>query len=492
MPNVATLLWAAADADPAAPAVVDPAGTHGYGALRARAAAVAAALRSGGVRPGDRVAILLERGADAAAACFGAAAAGAVAVVVNDTLRARQVEYLLEHCGASTLLTSAALLARQGRTPCTPARIVDVADLPARGAADPVERPADEAAQIIYTSGSTGMPKGVVHSHAGLVAGARTISGYLGLRATDRTASILPFSSVYGFNQLLCAVATGGTLVVERSPLASAVAAALRREGVTVLAAVPPLWHQLLRAPEFAERPLPALRIAQNAGGHLPAEAVRRLRAAQPGARLFLQYGLTEVIRSTFLPPDEVDRRPGSMGTAVPGARVEVVRPDLTPCAPGEAGELVHRGPTVALGYWNDPEATARVFRACPTHGRAVFSGDVVRRDEDGFLHFVGRTDRMIKTMGYRVGPDEVADVLFGSGAVAEAVVTAEPDPARGERIVAHVVLRPGAAVERLEAFCRAEMPRYMQPARIQVHDALPRGAAGKYDTGALRVPCAA
>ena len=486
-PNAAGLLWAAAERAPDAPAFISADAAVSYGALAGRAGAFARALRGGGVRRGDRVAVLLPRGPDAAAAWFGAVAAGAVGVLVNDALRPRQVEHALRDAGVRVLVTSAGVLARHPRPLRTRAGRMLSADVGGREDWTPAGVEENEPAQIAYTSGSTGLPRGVLLSHGNLRACARTVSGYLGLRADDRTASLLPFSSVYGFNQLLCAVATRGALVVEASPLASAVARTLRGCEVTVLAAVPPLWHALLQAPEFTAAPIPSLRILQNAGGHLPRESAARLRRIHPRASLFLMYGMTEVMRSTWLPPDEVERRPGSMGRAIPGATVDVVDADGRPCPPGRAGELVHRGPTVALGYWNDPARTAEVFRPAPGGARAVHSGDVVRRDRAGFLYFVGRRDRLIKTQGYRVGPDEVADVLHASGQVAEAVVTAERDPARGERIVTHVVLAAGGSRERLQAFCRAEMPRWMHPARIEVHHALPRTPAGKYDTETLR-----
>ena len=203
-------------------------------------------------------------------------------------------------------------------------------------------------------------------------------------------------------------------------------------------------------------------------------------------------YGLTEAFRATYLPPDEVDAHADSIGRAIPGAEIMVLREDGTECAPGEDGELVQRGPTVAAGYWNDPEATARVFRANPRRAagapdteRVVFSGDVVRRDEGGRLYFVGRRDRIIKTLGFRVSPDEVCEVLYASGEVAEALVGAEPDDQRGERIVAYVVLAAGGDASRLQRFCRTELPRYMQPARIEAMDVLPRTSSGKFDVRA-------
>ena len=204
-------------------------------------------------------------------------------------------------------------------------------------------------------------------------------------------------------------------------------------------------------------------------------------------------YGLTEAFRSTYLPPDEVDRRPESMGRAIPGAEILVLREDGTECAPEEVGELVHRGPTVALGYWADPEATARVYRphplrpeGTPDQERVVYSGDLVRRDAEGFLYFVGRRDKMIKTLGFRVSPDEVVEVLYASGEVVEAIVTTESDDDRGERIVAFVVLAPNGSLERLEQHAKIELPRYMQPARFEVRDALPRTSSGKHDPKAL------
>jgi acyl-CoA ligase (AMP-forming) (exosortase A-associated) len=465
-----------------------------YAALRAEAAAFAAGLRAAGVEPGDRVALLLERGAGAAAAFFGATAAGAIAVILNETLRPRQIEHVVGHCDARMLVCSRDLLRGLPRLPETRAQLLDPDELPATGEFEIVPRVGADIAQIIYTSGSTGLPKGVTITHANLWAGARAVSSYLGITAADRLASLLPFSFDYGFNQLLCATLNGATLVVERSPLPQQIAIMLREREVSVLPCVPPLWLQLLGAPDFYGAPLPALRAMTNTGGRLPVDAVRRLRAVQPQAQLVLMYGLTEAFRATYLPPDEVDDHPDSIGRAIPGSEIMVLREDGTECAPGEEGELVQRGPTVAAGYWNDPEATARVFRpnprrptGAPDSERVVFSGDVVRRDEDARLYFIGRRDRIIKTLGFRVSPDEVCDVLYASGQVAEALVGGEPDEQRGERIVAYVVLRDGGDVGQLRRFCKTELPRYMQPARIEVMEGLPRTTSGKFDLRAAQ-----
>jgi len=493
--NVANLLWNSAAAHAAHPAIVEGGAVTDYASLRRRAGGIAAALTAAGIRAYDRVGIFLDGGAEAVAAFFGVAAAGGIAVVINESLRPRQVEHILEVAGARALMTSEDLLARQPRQLETASQVLITRELADSDPSyTPVSRTALDPAQIVFTSGSTGLPKGVTVTHGNLQAAAETVIGYLGITQSDRIASILPFSFVYGMSQVLCAAGCGATLVVARSPLAAQVVAELRAQRVTVVAAVPPLWQQLLNVPGFRDEPVQSLRIATNAGGHLPVPVVRALRRAQPHARLFLMYGLTEVLRSTFLPPEEVDRRPDSMGKAIPGAEVLVLREDLTPCAPDEVGELVHRGPTVTLGYWNDPDETARVFRpnplrpaGAPDSERVVFSGDLVRQDADGWLYFVGRSQRMIKTLGYRISPDEIATVLYASGEVAECIITSEPDEARGERIVAYVVLAGGGSLERLRLYVGVELPRPMQPARFEVRDMLPRLPSGKHDVAALR-----
>ena len=269
----------------------------------------------------------------------------------------------------------------------------------------------NDMAAILYTSGSTGRPKGVIISHRNIVDGARSVSSYLELRPDDRLLAVLPFSFDYGLNQLTSAILVGATCVLFDYLLPRDVLRALERHAITGLAAVPPLWAQL--APlEWPAAAKDTLRTS-NSGGAMPDGVLARLRSQLPNTRPFLMYGLTEAFRSTFLPPEKIDERRGSMGKAIPNAEVMVVRPDGSPAATNEPGELVHRGALVALGYWNDPERTATRFKPAP--GRpggipnaelAVWSGDTVRMDEDGYLYFVGRNDGMIKTSGYRVSPE--------------------------------------------------------------------------------------
>ena len=493
--NIAWLLNHAGQSFGGQPAIVADGTTTTFAELAARAEGYSAAVSSAGLRRGDRVAIFLPRGAEAAAAFFGVAGAGGIAVIINELYQPRQIEYLLAHSGAGFFIAGPELMAGLSRDLAFSGLRLGPEDANAGSGSAPIERSPGDAAQLVYTSGSTGQPKGVLVSHSNLWAGAVAVAGYLDVRPDDRIASVLPFGFVYGFNQLMCCLVSGAALVVERASLGQDLAESLREDRITIFAAVPPLWLQLLRAPGFTNVPLPGLRILTCAGGRLPPEAALAIRRAQPQAKLVLMYGLSEVFRSTYLPAEEVDAHPDSMGRAIPGAQVFVVREDLSICPPGEVGELVHRGPTVALGYWNDAEATDRVFRlgpllslGIPAGERVVFSGDFVRCDESGRLYYVGRRDQMIKSLGYRISPDEVADVIHASEQVLEVVVLGEPDPARGQRIVAAVSLRPGGSAAAIKTYCAGELPRYMQPARIVVLPALPRGPAGKYDLEAIRL----
>jgi acyl-CoA synthetase (AMP-forming)/AMP-acid ligase II len=234
------------------------------------------------------------------------------------------------------------------------------------------------------------------------------------------------------------------------------------------------------------------MRYFANTGGRMPLETLKALRELMPQAKPYLMYGLTEAFRATFLPPEEVDRRPDSIGKAIPNAEILVLRPDGTPCAPGEAGELVQRGALVAQGYWNDPEKTSERFRPLP--GRlsglplqelAVFSGDTVRCDEEGFLYFVGRRDEMIKSSGYRISPNEVEEVLYSTQMVAECAAFGLPHAALGEAVAVVVTPKPGEDIDikRLLALCRDRLPAYMVPLHVDARSGpLPRNANGKID----------
>jgi acyl-CoA ligase (AMP-forming) (exosortase A-associated) len=374
------------------------------------------------------------------------------------------------HGKAATLAWNDALSA----APTPPHRVIDT-----------------DVAAILYTSGSTGRPKGVVLSHRNMVAGAVSVAQYLENRPADRILSALPLSFDAGFSQLTTAFHAGASVTLLNYLMPRDILNAVERDRITGLTAVPPLWIQLaqLTWPQAARD---SLRYIANTGGRMPKATLDLLRAALPRTLPYLMYGLTESFRSTYLPPAEVDRRPDSIGKAIPNAEVMVVREDGTPCGPGEPGELVHRGALVSLGYWNDPEKTAERFKPAPGQPAgltmpemAVWSGDTVQRDEEGFLYFIGRRDEMIKTSGYRVSPTEVEEVVYATRLAGEVAALGIPHPVLGQAIVLVATPRDGGRLdsEQLLAECRQRLPAFMVPARVIPRErSLPRNPNGKID----------
>lgn len=487
-----------------------------YGALRLNYAALAQAvtdasqaLLGAGIGRAERVAVYLEKRIENVAACFGATAAGAVFVPVNPLLKAEQVAYILGDCNVRILVTSAERLRLlvPVLTACPELRTVlvvgasaalpDVPGVAVRAWAPGSGEHAGHAvidtdmAAILYTSGSTGNPKGVVLSHRNMVAGAVSVASYLELTPDDRILAVLPLSFDYGLSQLTTAFHVGASVVLINYLFPRDIVKAVHDERITGLAAVPPLWIQLVELEWPADC---TLRYLTNSGGAMPLPTVAALRAALPQANLFLMYGLTEAFRSTYLPPSELDRRPDSMGRAIPNAEVLVVRPDGSLCDANEPGELVHRGALVALGYWNDPIKTAERFRpapgkdpALPLREIAVWSGDTVRRDEQGFLYFIGRSDDMIKVSGYRISPTEVEEAVHATGLAAEAAAFGVPHPVLGQAIVLLAVGEALTAATLLKE-CQRRLPAYMVPAHIDIRtEAFPRNPNGKIDRNLLR-----
>jgi acyl-CoA ligase (AMP-forming) (exosortase A-associated) len=456
-------------------------------------AVLAASLRARGLEPGERVASWLPKNRMTSLLPLAAARAGLVHVPVNPLLKRAQVAHILADSGARLLFSAGARLAAltEGDVPPGCAGIGEeegAALFEGSGKLPPSAADPDDLAALLYTSGSTGRPKGVMLSHANMWLGAISVAHYLRLAPEDRTLAVLPFAFDYGQNQLFATWAAGGCVVPLDYLVARDVIRAVEEQGITILAGVPPLWVQLVEAP-WPPRAALSLRRLTNSGGRLPVSIVRRMRELFPAADLFLMYGLTEAFRSTYLDPALLDAHPDSIGSAIPFAEVMTSRPDGSLAAPGEEGELVHAGPLVAKGYWNDPERTAFRFRPAPKEslhgGLAVWSGDRVRSDAKGLLYFVGREDAMIKTSGNRVSPTEIEEAAIAGGGVAEAAAFGIPDDRLGEAI-ALVVRGPGTEAE-LRQWLKRELPNFMQPSYILWRDELPRSPNGKLDREAIR-----
>jgi acyl-CoA ligase (AMP-forming) (exosortase A-associated) len=510
------LISRAAERRPAATAMRYGAEHQSYGELAQSVAGLAGSLLGLGLERGERVAIYLEKRFETVVASFGAPAAGCVFVPLNPLLKPEQVGFILRDCGVRVLITSSQRHGLLGPelAACPELRHVVLTE----GAGEAVETPGvalhgwralleapgraghrvidTDMAAILYTSGSTGKPKGVMLSHRNMVAGAKSVASYLQNHADDRLLAALPLSFDAGFSQLTTAFHAGAEVVLLNYLLPRDVLKAMERERVTGLTAVPPLYIQL------SELEWPAaigehLRYFANTGGRMPRETLQLLRQRVPKAQPFLMYGLTEAFRSTYLPPEEVDRRPDSIGKAIPNAEILVLREDGSECAPEEPGELVHRGALVGLGYWGDAEKTAERYKPMPASapGRqsglqlpeyAVFSGDTVRRDAEGFLYFIGRRDEMMKTSGYRVSPTEVEEVLYATQLVGECVAFGVEHAALGQAI--QVIATPPAGQAEVDlgallAECKKRMPAYMVPHGFDIRPGpLPRNPNGKID----------
>ncbi len=511
------LLERSAERRPDAIALVAGGVSPSYGALAEEARRFGAALASLGVGRAARVGVWLEKRIETVVATWGAASASAVFVPINPLLKAEQAAYIARDCNVEVLVTTAQrassllALARPGDDLRHLVVVGETEDAEGERAHPGVvilgwkellesqSRSADrgvrvldvDMAAILYTSGSTGHPKGVVLSHRNIVEGARSVATYLHNTPDDRILAVLPLSFDYGMSQLTTAFLVGATVVLHNYLLPKDVLRALVRERITGLAAVPPLWIQLA-ALEWPASIDEHLRYFTNSGGAMPTATLAELRERVPHTKPYLMYGLTEAFRSTYLPPEEVDRRPTSIGKAIPNAEVLVVREDGTECAPDEPGELVHRGALVSLGYWNDAEKTAQRFRPLPGQRRelvltemAVWSGDTVKRDDEGFLYFVSRRDEMIKTSGYRVSPTEVEETVYATGLVAEVAAFGVEHPALGQAIVLVAVPAEGRSgdSDALLRECRDRLPAYMLPQRIDwLEQPLPRNANGKID----------
>ncbi|WP_175684076.1 acyl-CoA ligase (AMP-forming), exosortase A system-associated [Burkholderia cenocepacia] len=524
MRNVLDLVQAAANRTPDAEALVCGSARVTYQDLFHRARGMGNALYALGFKAGARIAIYLDKRVETVVSMLGAAAAQCVFVPINPLLKPQQVAHILLDSGADCLITSALrarVLDEHGLTGVSNTIIVDdagsasrhlrttthVQSWPASASGNRTERVSEnppqspasanvdtDLAAILYTSGSTGLPKGVMLSHRNLLEGAWSVAHYLNNVSSDRILAALPLSFDAGLSQLTSTWAAGATAVLINYLAPQDVIDACASERITAITGVPPLWMQLARAawPETARR---KLRYFANTGGRLPTPVLQQLRALFPQAKPYLMYGLTEAFRSTFLDPSEVDRRPDSIGKAVPNARILVVRDDGSPCGPDETGELVHVGACVTLGYWNDATRTAQRYRPSPElkpggapRDRAVWSGDLVRRDAEGFLYFVARNDAQIKSSGYRISPEEIEEVVHDSGLVTEAVAFGIADDELGEAIVLLVVpAATGFDAQTLQAWCVEHLPRYMVPHRIVVRETVPRNPNGKFDRAALR-----
>ncbi|MEN1957267.1 class I adenylate-forming enzyme family protein [Luteimonas changyuni] len=494
----------AAAAHPDKVAIVRGANRVDYATLHADSERFAAGLvGQAGLEDGDRCVVFLENCVEAAVAVFGTLRAGGVFSIINPTTKADKLAFVLGDCGASVLLTQASLLpvALSAAARAPGLRCIVVVDGDGDGAdgtpigygrflaaADPARLPVEvgidiDLAMLVYTSGSTGNPKGVMMTHANVRFAASSVTTYLRSSEDDVVFSVLPLAFDYGLYQLLMCVKLGATLVLEKSfAFPQKVLPLLASEGVTVFPLVPTMAALLLQLRNFDPAWARSVRCLTNTAAALPPAHIRRLQQLFPAARVYSMYGMTESKRCTWLPPEELERRPDSVGIAIPGTRAWVVDDAGQPLPPGTVGELVVRGGHVMQGYWNNAEATARALRPgrYPWE-RILYTGDLFRMDAEGFLYFVGRKDDILKSRGEKVSPKEVENVLYAMHGVREAALVGVPDPVLGHALKALLVVDgPGLDARAVIAHCRAHLEEFMVPRTVEFRESLPKTGTGK------------
>jgi long-chain acyl-CoA synthetase len=483
-----------------------------YGELDAAANRLARALRGLGVRYGDRVAVLLDNSSETVVSIFGILKADAVFLVVNPTTKTDKIRYILNDCRATALVTHAAKWrsVEQAASAVPSLKAVVLVGKDPRGgdgsaagrfggevaawdealAAESSETPPRKAididlAALIYTSGTTGNPKGVMMAHRNIVSASTSITTYLENRESDVVLDVLPLSFDYGLYQVIMAAQYGGTVIIEKSFLYPyAVINLIRKERVTGFPIVPTISAILLQMEELGKERFEHLRYISNTAAALPVSHITGLQKVFPGVRIYSMYGLTECKRVSYLPPEELDRRPTSVGRGMPNEQVYLVdENDNVITEPNVIGQLVVRGGNVMLGYWELPAETAKTLRPGRLPGEMVlYTGDLFKMDEEGFLYFIARGDDIIKSRGEKVSPKEVENALYSIDGVVEAVVTGVSDPVLGEAIKAYVVLRKGATLtdKDILARCAASLEDFMVPKYVEFRDELPKTSTGK------------
>ena len=506
------MLWNSAKHFPEKTALVYRSESLTYRNVLDRVSGLAVGLRRIGIERGDRVGIYLDPSVELVVSIFGVSQAGAVFVPINGLLLADQVGHIARDCRMRGLITTKKRLSTLQEVIDTLPQLefLVIIDDGSEGTpwpsvflfnellkADDSSFSGDccidkDLAAILYTSGSTGKPKGVMLSHSNVIHGSSIVSTYLEITDQDKILAVLPFSFDAGLNQLMTAFQQGCTLVLMTFVFAKEIVKMLLKEEITGLAGVPTLWNLLAQSNSSLQKnTFPHLRYITNTGGAMPQNVLSVLRKALPTTNVYLMYGLTEAFRSTYLPPEELDRRPSSMGKAIPNTEILVVNEHNEPVGPGEVGELVHRGPTVSLGYWGNPELTEKVLRPNPftlstggSEEKVCYSGDLVKMDEDGFLYFVGRRDSMIKSAGFRLSRTEVEEAVYQSGMVTEAAVIGVPDEILGQAVMAVIVKKDEQTFDlnELMVFCSTKLPRYMMPKSFHIMEHLPKTPNGKID----------
>ena len=486
-----------------------------YRQIDERSNQLAHALIKAGLKKGDRVSIFLDNSSDAVISLFGVLKAGGVFSTLSSTLKSKKLEYILNNSESSFLISdwqkheiiskavenarSLKAIIMCGKVKVkTPSSIINksLIELNTFINSQPNSKPEIQCididlANIIYTSGSTGNPKGVMMTHLNMASAATSITQYLENCESDIILNVLPLSFDYGLYQIIMAFKFGGTVVLEKSFAYPYVAIdKMIKEKVTGFPGVPTIFAILLQLKDLKKYNFKHLRYITNTGAALPVNHIKALGEIFPHVKIYSMYGLTECKRVSYLPPEEIDKRPTSVGKGMPNEEVYIVNEKGEKAGPGVVGELVVRGSNVMRGYWKSPEETDEVLKPGIYPGEKVlYTGDLFKMDEDGYLYFVARKDDLIKTRGERVSPKEVENTLHEIDGVAEAAVIGVPDEVLGKAIKAFIVTNNGSKLEKKEVikYCSNNLEYFMVPKYIEFVDSFKKTSSGKIDKKVLK-----
>ncbi|TIX96032.1 MAG: acyl--CoA ligase, partial [Mesorhizobium sp.] len=483
-----------------------------YGELEARSNAIAQHLASAGVARGDRVMIFADNTVETVVAFWAVLKANAVVCIVNPLTKSDKLDYLLNDCRPTALITDRhlhSIFSEPARNCPSLRRVIvsgpiidtELAGLPhavrwdsvvaADGSVPPARRCIDiDLAAIIYTSGSTGEPKGVMLTHRNMTAACTSIASYLKLCEDEVILNVLPLAFDYGLYQMIMAFRTGARLVLERSfAFPAQILGLIKEERVTGFPGVPTIFAALSDLKSLKDHDFSSIRYVTNTAAALPLKHILMLQDLFPDARIYSMYGLTECKRCTYLPPEDLERKPLSVGVAIPNTEMWIVDEHDKPVGPDVVGQLVIRGATVMKGYWGKPEATARKLKPGPLPGEQVlYTGDYCRMDAEGYLYFIGRGDEIIKSRGEKIAPKEVENALLDIPGVREAAVIGVPDELLGQAVKAFVVIEQGRIVgeRQLQKECQRRLENFMVPKSIVIVPSLPMTDTGKLKKTAL------
>jgi len=478
-------------------------GSHSYGELRSASADIAAYIVRAGGQKGERVVLVSDNSFFWVAAYLGILRAGLVAVPLPPVISQQDYDYVVGLTEARFGLLQTGFAARREHrfsagclvaddTPPQKEGTVSTVSLTqlraemANGHVDLPQVHKSDLAALMFTSGSAGKPRGVMVSHANIMANTSSIIQYLGLTEKDRIMTVLPFHYCFGTSLLYTHLRVGGILVLDhRFMYPEKVLERMQETRCTGFAGVPSHYQILVRKTSLRKKSFPHLRYVQQAGGHLAPVFLRELQEALPSTRVYVMYGQTEATaRLSYLPPEFLDTKLGSVGKSIPGVKLSVLKEDGREAGAGETGEIVAEGENVTQGYWREPEETAASFRA----GK-LYTGDQATVDGDGFLYIVGRNRDFVKCGGKRIGCKQLEQQLLECDSLLEAAVIGVPDEIMGEAVKAFVVPRPGrdGVEEQLRILCKKWLPFELVPREIVVLSALPKNQAGKVMKEQLR-----